>query len=60
MRKHSKVFVSYSRDDGKWLQELRPYLDFSRSKYGIEYWDDRQIDYGVRDGPGSLDRLRYK
>lgn len=40
------IFISYSKDDKKWLNRLRKFLDFVESEYGLYVWDDSKIQPG--------------
>jgi hypothetical protein len=44
----SKVFISYSRKDSRYLKELHSNLDFYVRANVVKYWDDTKIQ------PGSL------
>jgi hypothetical protein len=44
----SKIFVSYSHDDERWLKRLRVHLKPLERMANIETWDDTQIE------PGSM------
>ena len=39
----TKVFVSYSHKDAKWLEDLQPFL---KPKDIIDWWDDTRIKAG--------------
>lgn len=40
------VFISYSHEDSRWLEQLRPFLDQLSLEGGLDYWDDRRIQPG--------------
>jgi hypothetical protein len=42
----SKVFISYSHKDEKWLKKLQPFL--VQPEGGITFWDDTQIKPGSK------------
>lgn len=42
----TKVFVSYSREDKRWLAALRPHLQTLARQEGVEIWDDTLIKAG--------------
>src|SRR5690348_6987674 len=44
----TKVFISYSHQDKRYLDELRKYLKYYERKGDIEYWDDTKITPGSR------------
>jgi len=41
-----ELFISYSHEDGHWLQKLRTHLKPLESLYGLERWDDSLIQTG--------------
>ena len=45
-RQRSGVFISYSRNDSKWLDQLRVHLKFLEKEYQFVIWDDTQITPG--------------
>lgn len=40
------VFISYSHQDRKWLEELQPYIKTVRKFSRVEIWDDRALEPG--------------
>jgi hypothetical protein len=44
----SKVFISYSHKDRRWLDRLRVYLRPLERKFEIDVWDDTKIKAGAR------------
>lgn len=43
----TKVFVSYSHQDSKWLERLRVHLRPLERDYNMDFWDDTQISAGA-------------
>ncbi|HXC43062.1 MAG TPA: toll/interleukin-1 receptor domain-containing protein [Candidatus Dormibacteraeota bacterium] len=52
--RRSNVFVSYSHEDKKWLEKLRPFLKTLERGGGIKPWDDTQLR------PGSKWKIEIK
>src|SRR2546430_12946943 len=46
--KPSKVFISYSHKDKKWLDELSPHLHALADQSPIGIWDDTAIESGAQ------------
>lgn len=46
--RRTRVFISYSHKDSKWLQMLRPQLGSLARDRGIEVWDDTRIKPGSK------------
>jgi hypothetical protein len=46
--RRSRVFVSYSHRDARWLEEVRTHLDPVVRRGGIDLWDDRRLRPGDR------------
>ena len=44
----TKVFVSYSHQDGEWLERLRVHLRPLEREYEIDVWDDTKISPGSK------------
>jgi hypothetical protein len=46
--KRTKIFVSYSHEDKRWLDLLRVHLDPLEREYGLITWDDSRIRPGLK------------
>jgi hypothetical protein len=46
--KRTKIFVSYSHEDKRWLELLRVHLDPLEREYGLITWDDSRIRPGLK------------
>ena len=44
----TKVFISYSHKDEKWLNELRPQLNYLERRLSLDIWDDTKIRAGEK------------
>ena len=55
----TKVFVCYSHADDQWLEEggLIPWLQKSLSRFGVEFWWDREKKDGLRGGDEWRQRI---
>jgi TIR domain len=42
----TQVFISYSRKDGKWIEELKTHLKPLKRDQDIEIWDDTNLKLG--------------
>jgi len=47
-QEHKKIFISYCREDGRWLQKFRDMLDPVLRKEQFEIWDDTKITPGTK------------
>jgi hypothetical protein len=47
-QERSKVFISYSHEDAKWLRRLRMHLKPLELQYDLEIWDDTRIVPGAK------------
>jgi hypothetical protein len=48
MKERTKVFISYSHEDEKWVQRLRVHLKPLTRLHKIEIWDDTKIQAGSK------------
>jgi len=46
--RRTKVFISYSHKDSKWLEMLRPQLGSLARDRGVDVWDDKRIKPGSK------------
>jgi len=46
MKKSTKVFVSYAREDAKFVESLQRRLKFLEEEYPIEHWLDQELVAG--------------
>lgn len=46
--RRTKVFISYSHKDAKWLERLRVHLRPLEREHRIEIWDDTRIEPGTK------------
>ena len=46
--RRTKVFISYSHRDKRWLEKLRPQLGSLARERGLDIWDDTRIKSGSK------------